>query len=84
MPRKNVSLPSAIQKRAKEIIKVRGFNGLSDCLQALVREEYERRTPPTVIPSGKAAIDPAKESADQIQAEEQEAAKEKRRKPAAH
>lgn len=50
--RKNVSLTPPIELRAEEIIKRRGFTGLSDMIAVLVREEYERRFP---------SIDPAEQ-----------------------
>jgi hypothetical protein len=50
--RKNISFGKGIKHRADEIIKVRGFKGLSELLSALVREEYERRTPPIIYPTG--------------------------------
>jgi hypothetical protein len=48
MSRKNISLHSEVEKRAKDIIKARGFAGLSDLLAALIREEHERRHPPEI------------------------------------
>jgi hypothetical protein len=48
--RKNISLSSQVEERAKAIIKARGFDGLSDLIAALVREEFERRHPPTIVP----------------------------------
>lgn len=52
MPRWNISLTRQIKRRADEIIRARGFAGpgLSDCVQTLIREEYERRSPPVVKP----------------------------------
>jgi hypothetical protein len=46
--RKNISLSQQVEERAKAIIEARGFDGLSDLLAALIREEYERRQPPTL------------------------------------
>lgn len=43
MSRKNISLTEPIDARAQEIIRRRGFTGLSDMIATLVREEYERR-----------------------------------------
>lgn len=46
--RKNISLSAQVEERAKAIIEARGFDGLSDLIAALVREEYERRQPPVL------------------------------------
>jgi hypothetical protein len=43
--RKNISLSKEVKKRADAIIKARGFSGLSDLIQTLIREEFERRKP---------------------------------------
>ena len=52
MSRKQISLSDAIDERAKAIIKARGFSGLSGLLDALIREEYERRYPPIISEPG--------------------------------
>jgi hypothetical protein len=49
MSRKNISLPEAINDRAKELIAARGFSGLSDLIAVLIREEYERRGSPALL-----------------------------------
>ena len=43
MSRKNISLSDKIEDRAKKLIAKRGFDGLSDMIAVLVREEFERR-----------------------------------------
>lgn len=43
MSRKNISLTEPIEERANEVIRERGFTGLSDMIAVLVREEFERR-----------------------------------------
>lgn len=48
MSRKNIHLTDPIEARAAEIIRERGFSGLSDMLATLIREEYERRRPPAL------------------------------------
>ena len=48
--RKNISLHDEVEKRAEELIRARGFSGLSDLVQSLIREEYERRHAPRVKP----------------------------------
>jgi hypothetical protein len=47
--RRNVSLSAQVEARAEQIIKARGFDGLSDMVQTLIREEYERRHPAHVL-----------------------------------
>lgn len=49
MSRKNISLSEPIQKRAKAIIFERGFNGLSDLIGTLIREDFERRFGPVKL-----------------------------------
>ena len=51
MPRKNVSFDDPIEERANWLIQQRGFSGLSNLLEVLIREEYERRHPGTVYPA---------------------------------
>lgn len=46
--RKNISLTQPVEDRAAAIMEARGFNGLSDMIATLVREEYERRHPPQI------------------------------------
>lgn len=41
--RKNISISDPIEKRAEELIRARGFSGLSDLIATLIREEWERR-----------------------------------------
>lgn len=65
--RKNVSLTAPIEERAKEIIRLRGFTGLSNMIAVLVREEYERKIaqPPAALKESQkteAAIKPGKGS----------------------
>jgi Arc/MetJ-type ribon-helix-helix transcriptional regulator len=48
LSRKNVSLSPQIEARASELIQARAFQGMSELIAALIREEYERRHPPTV------------------------------------
>lgn len=46
--RSNVSWSQPIEQRLQEIMRARGFSSVSDCLQTLIREEYERRHPPAL------------------------------------
>jgi len=67
MSRKNISISEAIEGRAQQLIHARGFRGLSDLIDALIREEYERREDrkrqfalqetPTTPPSSKSGVD---------------------------
>ena len=59
MPRYNISLPEPIVGLAHQVIAARHMAGLSDCIQILIREEYERRHPPTIPPSPAPAPAPA-------------------------
>lgn len=46
--RKQISLSEQIEARADDIILARGFDGLSDLLATLIREEWERRHTVTI------------------------------------
>jgi len=65
MSRKNISLSEPIEERAQQLIKARGFSGLSDMLATLIREEYERRHPPT-LQEGQAPGEPGKPPAQPV------------------
>ncbi len=45
MSRHTISLNKIIQRRAKDLIKWRGFDGLSDLFQDFVRSDWEARFP---------------------------------------
>lgn len=44
----NVSWGPRTRKRAELLIELRDFKGVSDLLQTLIREEWERRQPPVL------------------------------------
>jgi hypothetical protein len=41
--KKHISISKRDEERAEEIIELRGFDGLSDLIKTLIREEHERR-----------------------------------------
>lgn len=45
MSRHTISLNKIIQRRARDLIKWRGFDGLSDLFQDFVRSDWEARYP---------------------------------------
>jgi hypothetical protein len=64
LSRKNVSLSLPIEARAQELIRARGFQGMSDLLATLIREEYERRQPPELDPAQQEALRRAKSTSN--------------------
>jgi hypothetical protein len=65
MSRKQISLTDPVEERAKSIINRRGFNGLSDMIATLVREEYERRgLAPASLKDAPASSTPAQQEAE--------------------
>lgn len=60
----NISLSEEVEARAQKIIDARGFSGLSDLLQALIREEYERRNPPVILSDSLGESKPSAQATD--------------------
>ncbi len=83
MSRKNISLNALTEQSAKEIMKARKIPGpgYSALLDILVREEYERRQPPTIYPTHRTGHLTLNETAashseiDQISSEQKPGAK---------
>lgn len=57
--RTNISLTPAIRAMADQIMSLRAFSDLSGFLSQLVREEWERRHGPIMMPQQSPAADPS-------------------------